>query len=299
LISGQKINLGSGLILGLIAIVAASAPASDWNHPPDQKIPGVQHSAFHSASMKVDVGFNIYLPPGYASRSAERFPVIYYLHGIKGHESSYLGYAQLLNRAIESKAIRPVILVFANGGPTSFFSDSPDHSIMGETVIVRELIPHIDANFRTIASGSARALHGFSMGGSGALKIGFKFPEMFCAIVTYDALLSDAMRFRAEEKKLFTKIFGDDAGFARNDPFTLLPQHRPKLQNLAIQIVVADDEREVVQGNRKLHSALEAAKVPHDFKELPGVSHKKEQLFEKAALPAFEFTDRAFQRKAR
>jgi enterochelin esterase-like enzyme len=285
---------------GLIAWAAVTVHASgDWNHPPNEKIPGVQHGSFQSPSMKIDVGFNIYLPPEYVALSEKRFPVIYYLHGIKGHESSYLDYARLLNSAISSKAIQPTILVFANGGATSFFSDSPDGSIMGETVLVRELIPHIDANYRTIASSSGRALHGFSMGGSGALKLLLKYPELFGAIVSYDALLSDAKRFRTEEKKLFTKMFGDEAGFAKNDPFALLEQNGVKLQKHAIQIVAADDEREVLQGNRSLHSALKRAGIPHDYKELPGVSNQKDELFEKAALPAFQFTDRAFQAKAR
>jgi enterochelin esterase-like enzyme len=286
-------------MLGVFALVALSASASDWNHPPNEKIPGVEHGAFRSASMKVDVGFNIYLPPGYSSEGEKRFPVIYYLHGIKGHESSYLRYARVLNSAISSKTVKPIILVFANGGETSFFSDSPDGSVMGETVVIRELIPHIDAKYRTIASGSGRAIHGFSMGGSGALKLGLKYPEMFSVIVTYDALLSDAKRFRAEEKKLFTKMFGDEAGFAKNDPFALLEQNKAKLQKHAIHIAVADDEREVLQGNRNLHAALERARIPHDFKEFPGVSHKKDELFEKAALPAFQFTDQALQSKAR
>src|SRR5262245_39790216 len=121
------------LMIAPLVVVPARGD-ENWNHPPDEKISGLRHGTFDSASMKVSVGFNIYLPAEYSTPETTRFPLIYYLHGIKGHESSYLAYARLLDRAISAKAIRPMILVFANGGSTSFFSDSPDGSIMGETV---------------------------------------------------------------------------------------------------------------------------------------------------------------------
>src|SRR2546428_3377880 len=119
----------------LVVMVAFSADAGEkWNNPPDEKIAGVQHGTFHSASMKADVGFNIYLPAAYEAQS--RFPVIYYLHGIKGNESSYLDYARFLDKAIADRAVPPMILVFANGGSTSFFTDAADGSVMGESVII-------------------------------------------------------------------------------------------------------------------------------------------------------------------
>jgi enterochelin esterase-like enzyme len=281
------------LKLAFFFLITIAARPEDWNNPSREKIPGLQHGTFQSASMKVEVGFNIYLPPDYAALKASRFAVIYYLHGLKGHESSYVDYARLLNSAVAARAVHPMILVLANGGSTSFFSDAPDGSIMGETVIIRELIPHIDGHYRTMASAKGRALHGFSMGGFGALKFAFKYPEMFGAVVTFDALLPDAKALRGEEKKLFTKMFEDDAGFAKSDPFAWLQNNAGKLRAQSIQIAVTDEEPEILKGNRKLHASLERLQIPHEYKEWPGVSHKKQELYKKAALPAFQFTDRA------
>ncbi len=246
--------------------------------------------------MKVEIGFNIYLPRAYQAQSTNRFPVIYYLHGIKGNESSYLDYARILDKTIADRNVPPMILVFANGGSTSFFTDAADGSVMGEAVIVRELIAHIDGHYRTIASAAGRALHGFSMGGFGALKLAFKYPEMFGAVVSYDALLSDAKKFRKEEAKLFVKTFGDDAGFARSDPVQLLQKNAEKIQRQAIEIVVTDDEAEILEANRKLHRSLQTLAIKHDFRELSGVAHKKPAIYEKAALGAFQFTAHAFAR---
>ena len=46
-------------------------------------------------------------------------------------------------------------------------------------MIVKELTPHVDATYRTIARREDRAVEGFSMGGYGAAHLGFKYPEVF------------------------------------------------------------------------------------------------------------------------
>ena len=50
---------------------------------------------------------------------------------------------------------------------------------LGETAFVKELIPHIDQTYRTIADRSGRGLEGFSQGGRGTARIMFRYPELF------------------------------------------------------------------------------------------------------------------------
>src|SRR5580700_4354026 len=121
--------------------------------------------------MKHEVGYNIYLPPEYA-QSDRRFPVIYVLHGASAyqHESALVWTAPTLDQAIKQKQVPPCIYVCGMAGRHSCYTDSPDGTVMGETVVIKELIPHIDANYRTIASRDGRALQGYSAGGFGALK---------------------------------------------------------------------------------------------------------------------------------
>ena len=57
-----------------------------WNLP--MAFPRVTHGVVHSASMDRDVGYNIYLPPGYAEDTQTRYPVVYYCHGATGSETS-------------------------------------------------------------------------------------------------------------------------------------------------------------------------------------------------------------------
>ena len=154
----RKFLVIASILVGVFPLAAKTI----WNNPPRRAGTDIQHGTFRSASLKIDVGYNVCLPPDYVAQSKQRFPVIYYLHGYEGNESSYLDYAKYWRDAC--KRFGPSILVFVNGGETSFFCDSPDGSVPGETLIVKELIPHIDEKFRTIAARGGRSLHGERVG---------------------------------------------------------------------------------------------------------------------------------------
>ena len=58
-----------------------------WFNVPKNPQPGVVHKGYHSAAMDKEIGYNIYLPPGYEGGS-QRYPVVYWLHGRNNTESS-------------------------------------------------------------------------------------------------------------------------------------------------------------------------------------------------------------------
>ena len=71
-----------------------------WVKPPSKEMlkhtPGLTHHTFESRAMKTQVGFCVVLPPGYVE-SNEKYPVVYWLHGGGGNESSSLFTAQSWN----------------------------------------------------------------------------------------------------------------------------------------------------------------------------------------------------------
>ena len=75
--------------------------------------------------------------------------------------------------------IPEMIVVLVNGMKDSFYNDSPDGKWPIESVIIKELIPHIDKTYRTLAHRETRAIEGYSMGSYGAAHLGFKYPELF------------------------------------------------------------------------------------------------------------------------
>ena len=72
-----------------------------------------------------------------------------------------------------------MIMVFPNGGRSTMYQDSGDGRFMAETTFIRELMPHIDATYRTIADRKARCIEGFSVGGRGSTHLAMKYPELF------------------------------------------------------------------------------------------------------------------------
>lgn len=176
-------------VLLLVACLAASAsPAAAQDAPfrwinrlPAEQTPLLKHGTFPSAKNDAEVGYYVYLPPGYddGANAERRYPVVYYLHGGRpGGEQKSVRMAPLFDEAIRARRVPPMIYVFVNGGAMSHY-DFPALKSYGETAFVRELIPHIDATYRTIASRDGRGLEGFSQGGRGTGRIMFKYPELF------------------------------------------------------------------------------------------------------------------------
>lgn len=142
----------------------------------------VKHVTFKSPSMGIDVGYYIYLPPGYETGN-DRYPVVYHLHGGRpGAENKAVRLANYVDKAQAAGKIQPTIYVFPNGGPVSWYDMPEMVNGMGESVFVNEVIPHIDATYRTWGTREGRALEGYSQGGRGTTRIMFKHPELFLSV---------------------------------------------------------------------------------------------------------------------
>ena len=140
---------------------------------------------------------SVYLPPGYAL-SHQHYPVIYYLHGFMGTDTITPYMKSILDDGIETKKIRPYLLVIADNYTLfsgSFYSNSP---LIGDWTDfeAKELVSYMDKNFRTIPTRDARGLGGHSMGGYGVLKIGMLYPDVFsCVYAMSPGLLAFVKEF--------------------------------------------------------------------------------------------------------
>ena len=139
----------------------------------------LQNSGGENPNRKV----SIYLPPNYDS-SEQRYPVIYYLHGFMSTDSINPVMKTILDKGISTAKIRPYIFVISDQYTIfegSFYSNS---SLTGNwsDFTAKELVEHIDKNFRTIANRESRGIAGHSMGGYGAFKIAMLYPDVFSAV---------------------------------------------------------------------------------------------------------------------
>lgn len=132
----------------------------------------------------------VYLPPGYDA-SGRRYPVLYLLHGVLDDpsvwiEPAYQGMTvqSTMDSLIAAGAVRPMIVVMPNGRNAlggSYYRNSPVTGGWGD-FIARDLVRHVDANYRTLDSAGARAVAGHSMGGLGALWAGMLHPDVFAVV---------------------------------------------------------------------------------------------------------------------
>lgn len=160
----------------------ASPPRFRWVNPlPQSRVPGLKHATFLSPSLRREVGYLILFPAGYESTEF-RYPVVYYLHGGRpGNESKSFRLADQIQKLMNSLSVPPSIYVFVNGGPVSHYDMPGDEQAKGASVFIKELIPHIDSTYRTIANRSGRGLEGFSQGGRGTMRLALRYPDVFCS----------------------------------------------------------------------------------------------------------------------
>ena len=272
-----------------------------WVNPPQEQVERLTHRTFRSASMGRDVGFNIYLPKAYEAEPERRFPVIYWLHGAGGNESSALRIAREYDRAIEAGVLPPVIVVFPNGGKRSEYRDWPEQNVMAETMILRELLPLVDREHRTIARREGRAVEGMSMGGNGALKLAFKHPELFISVVAY----AGSYRPLPTHGILYPTISPEGKAWieklsqwhsAENDVFRLAAANLERLGGMLIRIVSGSTDVSLEDGE-ELHAHLQRLRIPHEYEMLLDVPHNQTMYYERAGFHGFEQHARAFGRR--
>jgi enterochelin esterase-like enzyme len=273
------------LIVGVgIAALPASAAAVEarveWVTPA-VTAPRVTQETFRSAAAGGPVSYHLYLPAAYGDDTTRRFPVVYWLHGSGGGLPGIEPLARQIDAAIASGRLPPCLVVFVNGLKFGMYVNWKDGTVPLETVIVKELIPHVDATYRTIATREGRVLDGFSMGGYGAARLGFKFPELFGAVSVMGAgplqpdLRADAPRAgRARVDELMERVYGGDPDyFRRVSPRALAELNAARLaEGSRVRLVVGTSD-ETYANNAAFHAHLQSLGIPHEWIVLEGVEH--------------------------
>ncbi|HKQ74443.1 MAG TPA: alpha/beta hydrolase-fold protein, partial [Blastocatellia bacterium] len=140
-----------------------------------------------------DRDVSIYLPPSYKTEKNRRYPVVYMLHGFTDDDAKWFGVGgvkhwinlpDVINKALADGKTREMIVVMPNAF-TRFKGSMYSNSVTigdWETFVTKELVAHIDSNYRTLAQTSSRGLAGHSMGGYGTMRLGMKSPDVFSSI---------------------------------------------------------------------------------------------------------------------
>ena len=196
-----------------------------------------------------------------------------------------------------SGEVPPAIYVYVNGGKISHYN-WPDGDSMGEDVFVHELIPHVDATYRTIAERRGRAIEGFSQGGRGTARIMFKHHQLFISAASGGAAFSvekqifenDGVEYDTRRANPERYDFGKG-----NDAYTLARAYAtspaPPL-SIAIWVGTKAINYESVLEYMGFLYALE---IPHQRFVVPGAEHSTSQLYESIGVELMKFHARHFE----
>jgi enterochelin esterase-like enzyme len=288
--------LSAGLILCACdsPAIAGEVPIAKWFNPPAQPLTLLTHESYNSQVMNTKVGYCIYLPPGY-SEGEKRYPVVYVLHGRGGNECWDTRVVTELDRVIASKLVRPMILVYPSAGQHTVYCDSVDGRHMADTTVIKELIPHIDATYRTIAKKEGRAIQGMSMGGCGAIKFALKYPDLFSSAIGYAGGFVDAEIMEQKVAMINEGMFGGDVSkWMAEHPYTLAAIRAENVRGkvaLRLACGTTDVSFDLTQ---TMHAALLKANLPHDYLEYAGVEHDFNRIMDVEGPLGLIFADRHF-----
>ena len=123
-------------------------------------------------------------------------------------------------------------------------------------------------------------LDGFSMGGYGAARLGFKYPDLFRAVSIVGAgpmqheLVQAPRAGRQRAAEVLQKVYGGDQAYFRSvSPRTLAERNAAAIAKGSLVRIVIGDQDETFENNRAFHEHLERLRIPHGWTVLRGVAH--------------------------
>ena len=244
---------------------------------------------------------NVLLPDGYHT-SGRTYPVLYLFHGgLEDCTSVDVDPGRDIRGVTAGK---PRIVVMPDGGPAGWYSNPVGGSNTGprnwETFHMGQLLPWVEANFRTYAEYDGRAVSGFSMGGFGALKYAAKYYGHFASVSSHSGPASlrrdnGAVVHWANVSSATVELGGamvygmpwNEARVSEDNPVERLESYR----NKRIFLVAGTspdptnpfdtlNETHVLAGQREFRALLHGAGIPHDHREEPGGHVVRKQLLE-------------------
>ncbi len=207
----------------------------------------------------------VYTPPDYDANGKSRYPVLYLQHGAGENATSWTkqGRAHLiLDNLIAAGKAKPMIVVMDTGyatrpgaTPVQGATGTPQIPNAFEDVVLNDLIPTIDASYRTLADRDNRAMAGLSMGGGQTLQITSKNLGTFAWIGSFSAPLRNF-----------------DLKTSMNGVLTDPPTFNKKVR--LFWIGSGTGETAIHEAASQLDKSLEAAGIKHVSFVSSGTSHE-------------------------
>ena len=269
-------------------------PGTDGDYYAPQDVPQgeVRERWYHSKITGAWRRFFLYTPPGYDQDRDTRYPVLYIQHGAGEDERAWViqgRVGHIMDNLIAAGKAKPMLVVMEQGyarrpgevelplrlppppaeakpaagtpPPAPIPPEFLRRFSTFEDVLLQEVVPLVDATYRTIPDREHRALAGFSMGGMQAFLIGLRHLDTFTAIGGLSGGGGGFGNGAIEPKTYLDGVFADAAAF------------NAKMRLMFLGIGTEEPPR-ILNSVRGYHGALIAAGINHVYYESPGTSHE-------------------------
>jgi enterochelin esterase-like enzyme len=140
----------------------------------------------------------VYTPPGYDKNPDQKYPVVYLQHGGGEDETGWVNQGKtdlILDNLIAKGEANPMIVVMANGNVSSGMRGYSSEAMTSfKKEMTENIVPFIDANYRSIANAQNRAICGLSMGGGQSFYAGLENPDLFSAVGIFSSGIFGGIR---------------------------------------------------------------------------------------------------------
>lgn len=171
---------------GIVAALLWTAPAQALELVETEALsPRLTEHAFTTDALTAETRVRVLTPAGYDPKGTKRYPVLLLLHGAVDDYKSWTakGDAEAATAPYDVIVVMPDTGQF--GGYTDWYNDGAFGPPEWERFHIQELLPWVDANYRTTGTRAGRAVAGLSMGGGGTMKYAAAYPHRFTAAYAF------------------------------------------------------------------------------------------------------------------
>lgn len=242
-------------------------PTEEPDHPRLTPKVILRDITFRSAALNRDMPYRVIMPANLAPE--RKLPVVYLLHGGGGGFRDWSNYSDVAHFAESG-----LLLVMPEGG-SSYYTNAVDPpQDRYEDYIVQDLIADVESRFPVVRGRKSRAIVGVSMGGFGAVKIAFRYPDFFAFVGGLSTAIDVPRRKfalqRFHQSRHYNAIFGSSGSQTRrdNDPFILARTANP--ESLPYFFLTCGEQESLLPSNREFDALLTQHHIAHEFHTFRG-----------------------------
>ena len=249
------------------------------------------------------VAYSTLFPDNY-DEGTQKYPLILFLHGGGGNHIILNRIKPIVEELWKTKKLFDAIIV-SPGCNRSLYMDYQNGTEKWESFLIKEFIPSLISKLRI--DKEKIIMSGISMGGLGSLRLGFKYPNSFQAIVAFEPAIEPALEWKDVEREdkyyrsfdFFEKIFGspfDVNYWKKNNPMYILKENSANIKQSGIKIYIdvgTEDVFGLYRGAEFLHQLLLNQNIKHEYRVIYGADHVGPSL-EERFMVGFGFINRIY-----